>query len=108
MEPHRHKCIVSLSKTHFPLLSTCSTPKDPSLHNCKIVDWDVKNKINILAVQHNQKQFIYKLILLFVKKSLLRMATISLKLHTRLVVFAGFPLISEKKVILNTNEITKS
>ena len=31
--PHRRHCVVSLSKTHISLLSTCSTQEDPSLHN---------------------------------------------------------------------------
>ena len=44
-EPHRRHCIVSLSKTHKSLLSTGSTQEDPSRHNWKIVDWDVKNQI---------------------------------------------------------------
>ena len=34
---------MSLSKTLYPLLSTCSTQEDPSRHNLKLVDWDVKN-----------------------------------------------------------------
>ena len=37
--------VVSLSKTHLSLLSTGSTQEDPSRHNRKIVDWDVKNHI---------------------------------------------------------------
>ena len=44
-EPHRLHCIVSLSKTHYSLLSTGSTQEDPSRHNWKIVDCDVKNQI---------------------------------------------------------------
>ena len=36
---------MSLSKTHLFLLSTGSTQEDPSQHNCKIVEWDIKNKI---------------------------------------------------------------
>ena len=43
--PHRRHCVVSLSKTHLSLLSTGSTQEDPSRHNSKIVDWDVKNQI---------------------------------------------------------------
>ena len=35
---------MSLSKTLYPLLSTGSTQEDPSQHNWKIVDWDVKNQ----------------------------------------------------------------
>ena len=38
IEPHRRHCVVSLSKTHKPKLSTGSTQEDPSLHNWKIVD----------------------------------------------------------------------
>ena len=37
-EPHRRHCVVSLSKTHLPKLSTGSTQEDPSLHIGKIVD----------------------------------------------------------------------
>ena len=35
---------MSLSKTLNPLLSTGSTQEDPSQHDRKIVDWDVKNE----------------------------------------------------------------
>ena len=45
LEPHRRHCVVSLSKTHLFLLSTGSTQEDPSRHNCKIVERDIKNKI---------------------------------------------------------------
>ena len=38
------QCIVSLSKTLYPLLSTGSTQKDLSRHNRKTVDWDLKNQ----------------------------------------------------------------
>ena len=44
-EPHRHHCVVSLSKTHLSLLSTGSTLEDPSGHNLKFVDWLIKNQI---------------------------------------------------------------
>ena len=44
-EPHKRHYIVSLSKTHLSLLSSGSTQEDPSRHNLKIVDWDVKNQI---------------------------------------------------------------
>ena len=40
---------MSLSRTLYPLLSTGLTKEDPSRHNRKIVDWDVKN-------QHEQQQ----------------------------------------------------
>ena len=33
LEPHRHNCVVSLSKTHLSLLSTCLTQEDLSRHN---------------------------------------------------------------------------
>ena len=36
---------MSFSKTLLYLLSTGSTQEDPSRHNCKIVDLDVKNQI---------------------------------------------------------------
>ena len=35
---------MSLSKTLYPWLSTGSFQEDPSQHNCKIVDLDVKNQ----------------------------------------------------------------
>ena len=37
-EPHQRHCVVSL-------FSTGSTQEDPSRHNWKIVDWDVKDQI---------------------------------------------------------------
>ena len=37
-------CVVSLSKTLYLLLSTGSTQEDPSRHDCKIVDWEIKNQ----------------------------------------------------------------
>ena len=36
---------MSLSKTHLSMLSTGSTQEDPSRHNLKIVDRDIKNQI---------------------------------------------------------------
>ena len=44
LEPYRHHCFVSLSKTHLSKLSNGSTQEDLSLYNWKIVDWDVKNQ----------------------------------------------------------------
>ena len=44
-EPHQRHCVVSLSKTFYHLLRTGSTQENPSRHNWKIVDWDVKNQI---------------------------------------------------------------
>ena len=41
---------MSLSMTLYPLLSTGSAQVDPSRHNRKIVDWDIKN-------QHNQTKY---------------------------------------------------
>ena len=35
---------MSLSKTLYPLLSTALTQEDPSQHDWKIVDWDLKNQ----------------------------------------------------------------
>ena len=43
-KPHQQLCVVSLSKTLYPLLSTGSTQDDLSRHDFKIVDWDVKNQ----------------------------------------------------------------
>ena len=51
-EPH---CVVSLSKTHLSLLSTGSTQEDPSRHNWKIVDWDVKNQIKQNKLSSDRK-----------------------------------------------------
>ena len=42
---HQRHCVVSLSKTHLSLLGTGSTQEDLSHHNCKIVDWGVKNQV---------------------------------------------------------------
>ena len=44
--PHCRKshCVLSLSKTLCPLLSTGSTQEDPSQDDLKIVDWDIKNQ----------------------------------------------------------------
>ena len=41
---HRLNCVLSLSKTFNLLLSTGSTLEDPSGHDSKLVDWDVKNQ----------------------------------------------------------------
>ena len=38
--------ILSLSKSLYLLFSTGSTQKDPSWHDWKIVDWEVKTKQN--------------------------------------------------------------
>ena len=44
-ERRQHHCVVSLSKTQLPVLSTGPTQEGPSRHNLKVVDWDVKNQI---------------------------------------------------------------
>ena len=49
------QCIVSLSKTLYPLLSTGSTQEDPSQHDCRNVDWDVKIKKQTNQNQINMK-----------------------------------------------------
>ena len=36
---------MTLSKTLYPLLSTGLTQEDPSQHDPKSVDWEVKNQI---------------------------------------------------------------
>ena len=41
---HRKHCVVSLSKTLYPLSSTDST-QEMFGHERKIADWDVKNQI---------------------------------------------------------------
>ena len=45
---------MSLSKTLYPLFSAGSTQKDPSRHDCKIVDWDIQNqnKQNFVQKEH--------------------------------------------------------
>ena len=35
---------MSLSNTFHPLLIAGSNQEDPARHDCKIVDWDVKNQ----------------------------------------------------------------
>ena len=42
-EPHRKHCVVSLSKTFYPLLCTGLNQKIPGMTD-KIVDWDIKHK----------------------------------------------------------------
>ena len=54
-ESRRRHCVVLLSKTHLSLLSAGSTQEDPSRHNRKIVDWDVKNQIKIFVHMKNAK-----------------------------------------------------
>ena len=43
-EPHRHRCIVSLSKTHLSLLSTGSSQKT-SPNIAEIVYCEMKNQV---------------------------------------------------------------
>ena len=43
--PHLRHCIMCLTKTHLYLLTAGSTHEEPSGHNWKRVDWDVKNQI---------------------------------------------------------------
>ena len=51
----RYHCVVSLSKIHVSLLGTGATQEDPSRHNLKIVDGDVKNQIKQKKQQQNYK-----------------------------------------------------
>ena len=44
---------MSLSKSIYQLLRTGSTQGDPSGHDCKIVNWDVKNKIKQIFINEN-------------------------------------------------------
>ena len=37
-------CVLSLSKTLFPLLSTGLTQENPFRHDGKTIDWNVKNQ----------------------------------------------------------------
>ena len=39
-----------LTRIHLSLLNTGSTKEDPSRHNWKIVDWDVKNQIKYMTI----------------------------------------------------------
>ena len=45
LKPHQGHCAVALNRTHLPLLSRFSTQKDPSWHNWKILDREIKNQI---------------------------------------------------------------
>ena len=51
-------CVVSLSRTLYPLLSTGSTWQDTSWHDWKTVDWDVKSqfKQNIWILSCSQNK----------------------------------------------------
>ena len=40
----RSQCVVSLSKTFYPLLSYGSTQEDPIRRDRKSIDWDVENQ----------------------------------------------------------------
>ena len=44
--PVSSHCVLSWSKTLYPMLSTCSTQEDrkSSRHDCKIYDLDVKHE----------------------------------------------------------------
>ena len=55
-DPHWRHCVVSLSKTHLSLLSTGSTQEDPSQHNWKIVDLDVKDQIKQKKKKNKKKK----------------------------------------------------
>ena len=44
LEPYQRHCVVSLSKTLNPPISTGSTQEDLSRHDWKIVDLDIKNQ----------------------------------------------------------------
>ena len=37
-------CVVSLSKTLYPMVSTGSTQEGPSRYELKILDWDVNDQ----------------------------------------------------------------
>ena len=56
-ELHRRHCNVSLSNTLYPLLSTSSIQEDPSQHDWKIVEWDVKNQ----NLRQTKKQLMLRL-----------------------------------------------
>ena len=53
-QPHRHHCVVSLSKTHLSLLSIGSTQEDLSRHNLKIVDWDTKQTKQRITIRQTK------------------------------------------------------
>ena len=46
LEPHGRLCIVSLSKTLYPLLSTGSAKEDPSRNNSKSFTMTLRIKLN--------------------------------------------------------------
>ena len=47
-KPHQRHCLVSLGMTLYPPLSTDSTQENPSWHDWKIVDWEVRNQIKYI------------------------------------------------------------
>ena len=55
--PHLHHCVMCLTKTHLYLLTTGSTHEEPSRHNYKRVDWDVKNQIKQTNKYFHLKKF---------------------------------------------------
>ena len=57
LESHRRQCVVSLGKTLYPLLSAGSTQVDPSRHDIKDVDLDIKNKLIIRSRQWSASRF---------------------------------------------------
>ena len=51
------QCVMSLSKTHFSLLSTILTQDYPSRNNWKIVEWYVKYQIKAKVNMHGSRNF---------------------------------------------------
>ena len=50
---------MSLSKTLYPQISIGSTQENPSWHDWKIVDWDVKNQTKKPAVPDQLAQDVH-------------------------------------------------
>ena len=59
VEPKQCHCVVSLSKTYYSLLSSCSTQEDPSENNLKIGDWDVKTQITQAKFSNSLPDLVY-------------------------------------------------
>ena len=56
-EPYRRRCVVSVSKTLYPLLGAGSTQEGLSQHDLKIVDWDIKD--NKKSKTHSSTDHLY-------------------------------------------------
>ena len=73
-------CVVSLSKTLYPLLWTGSTQEGLSRHDWKIVDWDVKNWLKQINQGHylmdwSKSRKNFQIVLKFVTQSVTDMSS---------------------------------